>query len=116
MPNVRIRLDLKLKVQAKAAIDLDQIVKAALQLLDEVGLDGLTMRRLAERLGIRAASLYRHVRDKDELLVLLADEISGEIPVAEIPTVEDGGPGQGRQDRQDRQDRREGQGPLVDPA
>jgi AcrR family transcriptional regulator len=38
------------------------------------------MRRLAERLGVKAASLYRHVRDKDELLVLLADEISGSIP------------------------------------
>jgi TetR/AcrR family tetracycline transcriptional repressor len=34
------------------------------------------------RLGIKAASLYRHVRNKDELLQLLADEISGEIPVA----------------------------------
>src|SRR2546423_1582765 len=77
MPNVRIRLDLKLKVQAKAAIDLDQIVKAALQLLDEVGLDGLTMRRLAERLNIKAASLYWHVRDKEELMVLLANEICG---------------------------------------
>jgi TetR/AcrR family tetracycline transcriptional repressor len=37
------------------------------------------MRRLAERLGVKAASLYRHVRDKDELLVLLGDEISGQI-------------------------------------
>jgi TetR/AcrR family tetracycline transcriptional repressor len=61
-------------------LDRGQIVRAALELLDEVGLDELTMRRLAERLGIKAASLYRHVRDKDELLVLLADEISGAIP------------------------------------
>ena len=40
------------------------------------------MRRLAERLGVKAASLYRHVRDKEELLVLLADEICGAIPTA----------------------------------
>jgi TetR/AcrR family tetracycline transcriptional repressor len=40
------------------------------------------MRRLAERLGVKAASLYRHVRDKEELLVLLGDELSGEIPSA----------------------------------
>lgn len=64
-------------------IDRAQVVRAALALLDEVGLDDLTMRRLAERLGIKAASLYRHVRDKEELLVLLADEISGEVPIVE---------------------------------
>lgn len=39
------------------------------------------MRRLAERLGVQAASLYRHVRDKDELLILIGDEICGEIPI-----------------------------------
>jgi len=50
-------------------------------LLDEVGIDELTMRRLAGRLGVKAASLYRHVKDKNELLVLLGDEISGEIPL-----------------------------------
>jgi AcrR family transcriptional regulator len=62
-------------------LDPPQIVRAALDLLDDVGLDALTMRRLAERLGVKAASLYRHVRNKDELLVLLGDEISGEIPL-----------------------------------
>ena len=63
-------------------LDQPQVVRAALALLDEVGLDALTMRRLAERLGVKAASLYRHVKNKDELLVLLGDEISGEIPFA----------------------------------
>ena len=62
-------------------LDRPRVVRAAMALLDEVGLDGLTTRHLAERLGIKPASLYRHVRDKQELLVLLADEISGEIPV-----------------------------------
>lgn len=65
-------------------LDRPQVVRAALALLDEVGLDGLTMRHLAERLGVKAVSLYRHVRDKEELLVLLADEISGELPIAEV--------------------------------
>jgi TetR/AcrR family transcriptional regulator, tetracycline repressor protein len=89
MPNVRMRLDAKIKaqVQPKVAIDLDQIVKAALQLLDGVGLDNLTMRRLAERLNIKAASLYWHVRDKDELIVLLANQIcaSFNAPDATLP-------------------------------
>jgi AcrR family transcriptional regulator len=63
-------------------LDQAQVVRAALALLDEVGLDKLTMRTLAERLGVKAASLYRHVRNKDELLALLGDEISSEIPFA----------------------------------
>ena len=71
-------------------LDRPQIVKAALALLDEVGLDGLTMRSLAEKLGVQAASLYRHVRDKEELLILLADEISNELPVIEMPVAGDG--------------------------
>jgi AcrR family transcriptional regulator len=42
-----------------------EIVAAARELLDEHGLDALTMRRLAERLGIRAPSLYKHLPDKN---------------------------------------------------
>src|SRR5579864_3975430 len=65
----------------RRALDQQQVVRAALALLDEVGLDALTMRRLAGTLGVKAASLYRHVRNKDELLALLGDEISAEIPL-----------------------------------
>jgi TetR/AcrR family tetracycline transcriptional repressor len=63
------------KPQAEPALDQRQIVQAALGLLDEVGFDGLTMRNIAQKLGIKAASLYWHVRGKQELLSLLADEI-----------------------------------------
>src|SRR5215469_6392403 len=65
----------------RAPLDRERLVDEALALLDEVGLDDLSMRRLAERLGVTAASLYWYVRDKDELLALLADAISGEIPL-----------------------------------
>src|SRR5258706_9687247 len=65
----------------RQTLNQSQVVRAGLTLLDEVGLDQLTMRRLAERLGVKAASLYRHVRNKDELLALLGDEISAEIPL-----------------------------------
>jgi AcrR family transcriptional regulator len=68
--------------RTRRPLDQQQIVGAALALLDEVGLDQLTMRRLAERLGVKAASLYKHVRSKEELLLLLGDEISGAIPFA----------------------------------
>lgn len=68
-------------------LDLERVVREALALLDEAGLDSLSMRNLAERLGIRAASLYWYVRDKDELLGLLADAISGEVlaPAPDLP-------------------------------
>jgi AcrR family transcriptional regulator len=44
-----------------------EIVEAARELLDEHGADALTMRRLAERLGMRAPSLYKHLPDKAAL-------------------------------------------------
>lgn len=44
-----------------------EIVVAARELLDEQGVDALTMRRLAERLGIQAPSLYKHLPDKAAL-------------------------------------------------
>lgn len=49
-------------------IDRDQIVAAALELLDERGLDGLTTRALADRLGVRQPALYWHFKDRQALL------------------------------------------------
>jgi TetR/AcrR family transcriptional regulator, tetracycline repressor protein len=57
------------------AVTRDEIVAAALAQLDEAGLEGLTLRRLAERLGIRAPTLYWHVRDKRELMDLIAGAV-----------------------------------------
>jgi AcrR family transcriptional regulator len=61
----------------------DAIVEAALVLLERDGLQGLSMRRLAQELGAGAASLYWHVGDKEELLSLLLDRIVGEVEVPE---------------------------------
>jgi AcrR family transcriptional regulator len=44
-----------------------EIVESALELLEERGAGGLSMRRLAERIGIRAPSIYKHLADKQEL-------------------------------------------------
>jgi TetR/AcrR family tetracycline transcriptional repressor len=51
------------------------LVAAALGLVHEEGLEALTMRALADRLNVKAASLYWHVRDRYELVELLADSI-----------------------------------------
>ena len=49
-------------------LDRDQVVRAALGLLDEVGLDGLTLRRLAAELDVQAPALYWHFANKQDLL------------------------------------------------
>lgn len=50
----------------------DQVVSAALELLDELGLDALSTRRLAQKLGVESASLYWYFRDKSTLLAEMA--------------------------------------------
>lgn len=57
----------------------EQLVEAAIAILDEDGYDALSMRHLAQRLGVAAPTLYWHVRNRDELLDLVADAIVGEV-------------------------------------
>ncbi|WP_425414645.1 TetR/AcrR family transcriptional regulator C-terminal domain-containing protein [Pseudonocardia spinosispora] len=61
-------------------LTIERIVDAAVALLDEEGIDRLTMRRLADRLGVGAPSLYWHVDTKDDVIDLVVDEIFGEVP------------------------------------
>jgi len=60
------------------AITRDEVVQTAVRLLDDVGLEGLTLRRLACELGVSAPTLYWHVRDKRALLDLVAEAIVAE--------------------------------------
>ncbi|NEW06643.1 TetR family transcriptional regulator [Paenibacillus sp. SYP-B3998] len=60
-------------------LDRERIVCKALGMLNEVGLKDLSMRKIADSLGVKAASLYYHVKDKEELLQLLADQISNRV-------------------------------------
>lgn len=53
----------------------ERLVEAALELTNEDGLEGLSMRALADRLEVKASSLYWHVRDRRELLELLAESL-----------------------------------------
>lgn len=57
---------------AAAGITVAAIADAALTVIRADGVDGLTMRAVAERLHVRAPSLYHHVRNKSELLDLVA--------------------------------------------
>lgn len=56
-------------------ISRELIVQAALDLLDEGGIDGVTARALADRLGVRAPALYWHISNKQEILDEMGTEI-----------------------------------------
>lgn len=62
----------------------DRIVDAAIVLLDEHGIDGLTMRRLAQRLAVTSTALYWHVKTKDDVLDLAVDQIFGEVQLPDV--------------------------------
>ncbi|KQP01828.1 TetR family transcriptional regulator [Leifsonia sp. Leaf264] len=57
------------------ALDRQQVIDEALHLLDDEGLDSLSLRTLAARLGVQAPTLYWHIGSKAELLDALADAI-----------------------------------------
>jgi len=57
------------------ALDRESVVRTALRLLDQVGLYGLTLRKLATELGVRAPALYWHFKNKQELLDEMATTV-----------------------------------------
>jgi AcrR family transcriptional regulator len=65
----------------RQALSLDRIVSAGIAIADADGIAGLSMARLAERLGSAPMSLYRHVSNKDELLTFMMDAAPGDPPV-----------------------------------
>lgn len=62
----------------KPTLDVDRIVAAAVALADDEGVAGLSMRRVADRLGVAPMSLYTHVPGKGELVDLMVDAALGE--------------------------------------
>jgi AcrR family transcriptional regulator len=63
----------------RSGLTLKAIVAAALEIADTEGLDALSMRNVAERLGVGAMSLYTHVPSKTELIDLMVDTAYGEL-------------------------------------
>ena len=64
---------------APAGLSRARVCREALALVDEEGLEALTMRRLGARLGVEAMSLYRHVQDKADLLDALHAAVLGDL-------------------------------------
>jgi AcrR family transcriptional regulator len=68
-----------------ARLSREALVDAAEAIVAREGIDSLTMRRLADELGSSPMALYRHVRDKDELLLLLLERRAAELPAPALP-------------------------------
>jgi AcrR family transcriptional regulator len=69
----------------RRGLDFTEIVEAASEIADADGLDAVTMRKVAARLGTGAMSLYRHVPDKDALVLLMIDAALAETWTGEPP-------------------------------
>ena len=72
---------------ATSGLTRESVVDAAAALVAERGVDGLSVRALAERLGVAPMTPYRYVGTKDELLAALADRMLEDL---EIPAPDDG--------------------------
>lgn len=69
--------------ETRETLHRERVVRAAVDLADESGIESVTMRELGRRLGVEAASLYNHVAGKDDLLNGMADVAAAEI---ELPS------------------------------
>ncbi|WFA18827.1 TetR/AcrR family transcriptional regulator [Paenibacillus mucilaginosus] len=60
-------------------LDLPRILNAFLSMLQTEGLEPISMRKIADFLGVKAASLYYHVKDKEHLIYLMGEKIRSEV-------------------------------------
>jgi TetR/AcrR family transcriptional regulator, tetracycline repressor protein len=68
-------------LEVPMSLSRETIIQEAIALLNHQGIDSLTMRELAKRLNIKAASLYWHIKNKEELFSLIAESICQGIPL-----------------------------------
>jgi AcrR family transcriptional regulator len=72
----------KPRTARRTQLTRERVVAAALELAGREGIESISMRRLAQELGVEAMSLYTHVRNKDDLLDGMVDAVIGAIPQA----------------------------------
>jgi AcrR family transcriptional regulator len=66
-------------LESRAPLTKERVLRAAIDLADRGGLEALSMRKLGQELGVDAMALYRHVRNKDDLLDAIVEAIVAEI-------------------------------------
>jgi AcrR family transcriptional regulator len=72
--------------QPRVPLSTERVLRAAVALADAGGVDALSMRKIAQELGVVPMALYKHVANKDELLDGMVDVIVGEIDPAPTGT------------------------------
>jgi AcrR family transcriptional regulator len=65
----------------RTPLSRERVLRAAITLADQGGIESLTMRRLGQELGVEAMSLYKHVSNKDDVLDGIVDLVLGDIEV-----------------------------------
>ena len=63
-----------------------RVLRAAIKIADKDGIESLSMRKLAEKLGVEAMSLYNHVQNKDDVLDGIVEIVAAKI---DVPTIDD---------------------------
>ena len=77
------------KVSSMIKLQPNTVIRVALDLLNEVGVEALTTRKLAKRLGVQQPALYWHFRNKRALLDALAEAMLAENHTHSVPRVDD---------------------------
>lgn len=83
-----VRATAKLEAEPRGKLSRERVLRAAIALADRDGIEALSMRKLAEELGVEAMSLYYYVENKDDILAGMLELVMGEI---ETPAVGGGG-------------------------
>lgn len=65
----------------RGSLSPQQVVAAAIEVADEGGVDALTIRAVAERVGASPMAIYRHVDDREDLLVRMLEYVAADFPV-----------------------------------
>jgi AcrR family transcriptional regulator len=67
----------------RAPLTRERVLRAALAMVDKGGIESLSMRKLAARLGVEAMSLYNHVKNKDDIVAGMLELVAAEITFPE---------------------------------
>ena len=68
------------RTKTRRPLTKERVLRAAVRLADEGGIESLSMRKLGQELGVEAMSLYNHVANKDEVLDGIVEMVVDEIP------------------------------------
>lgn len=71
------------RMRRRTPLTRERVLRAAVRLADEGGIESVSMRKVGQALGVEAMSLYKHVKDKDDILDGITDLVASEI---EVPT------------------------------